>query len=47
MTKLTLPAVSRTMTESRLPATVEARWFRDRNHAVALAPDTEIGWFDM
>lgn len=47
MIKLTLPAAARALMEPRLPAAVEPRWFRNRNDAVELAPDTEIGWFDM
>lgn len=47
MISLTLPLAARALIEPRLPAGVEARWFRTRDEAVALAPGTEVGWFDM
>ena len=47
MTTLTLPAVARALIEPRLPPSVAARWFASRAEAMALAPDTDIGWFDM
>lgn len=45
--KLVLPALARPLLEPRLPAGVDARWFATRDEALTLAPDTEIGWFDM
>jgi phosphoglycerate dehydrogenase-like enzyme len=47
LTKATLPAAIRPLIESRLPDWVDARWFSTKNDALALAPDTEIGWLDM
>ncbi len=43
----TLPAVARPLLEARLPDWIEARWFTSRQEALALAPGTEIGWFDL
>lgn len=37
----------RGMIESRLPDWVEPRWFASKEEALTLAPDAEIGWFDM
>ncbi len=47
MTKATLPAAIRPLIEARLPEWVEPRWFITKDDALALAPDTEIGWLDM
>jgi phosphoglycerate dehydrogenase-like enzyme len=47
LTKATLPAAIRPLIESRLPDWIEPRWFMTKDDALALAPDTEIGWFDM
>ena len=47
MTRATLPAAVRPLIEARLPGWVEPRWFAKLDDAVALAPDTEIGWLDM
>ena len=47
MTKATFPAAIRPLLESRLPDGIDARWFTNKDDALALAPDTEIGWLDM
>jgi phosphoglycerate dehydrogenase-like enzyme len=47
MTKATLPAAIRPLIESRLPDWLETRWFVSKDDALAISPDTEIGWFDM
>lgn len=47
MTLATLPALVRPLVESRLPDWLTPRWFASRTEALALAPDAEIGWFDM
>ncbi len=33
--------------EARLPDWVDARWYASKEEAFALAPEAEIGWFDM
>ena len=47
MTLATLPALVRPLVEPHLPDWLEARWFMTSDEAFALAPDAEIGWFDM
>lgn len=47
MTLATLPAFLRPLVERHLPDWIEARWFITPAEALALAPDAEIGWFDM
>ena len=47
MTIATLPALVRPLLEPHLPDWVDARWFMTKDEAFALAPDAEIGWFDM
>lgn len=37
----------RPLIESRLPDWVEPRYFMSKDDAFAMAPDAEIGWFDM
>lgn len=37
----------RPLVESRLPDGIEPRWFGTREEALELAPEAEIGWFDM
>lgn len=41
------PAMVRPLLEPRLPDGIDARWFVTPDDASALAPDAEIGWFDM
>lgn len=47
MTLATLPALIRPLIESQLPDWLDARFFMTKKEAFALAPDAEIGWFDM
>lgn len=47
MTIFVASALIRPMTEGRLPDGIDARWFTSKEEALALAPEAEIGWFDM
>ncbi len=47
MTIFVASAMLRPMLEAQLPQWVEPRWFSSKEEAVALAPEAEIGWFDM
>ena len=47
MTLATLPALVRPLIENKLPDWLTPRWFITKEEAFALAPDCEIGWFDM
>jgi len=47
MTIAVLPAIARPMLEPHLPEQIEARWWETGEELVALAPEAEIGWFDM
>ena len=42
-----LSGLVRALVESRLPDWVEPRFFQSKEEAMALAPEAEIGWFDM
>ncbi|MGH6650675.1 MAG: D-2-hydroxyacid dehydrogenase [Sphingopyxis sp.] len=42
-----LSGLVRPLVESRLPEWVEPRFFQSKEEAMALAPEAEIGWFDM
>lgn len=42
-----LSGMIRPMIEDHLPAWVDARFFMTKEEALALAPEAEIGWFDM
>ncbi|WP_257543621.1 D-2-hydroxyacid dehydrogenase [Sphingopyxis sp. DBS4] len=42
-----LSGLIRPLVESRLPDWVEPRFFMSKEEAMALAPEAEIGWFDM
>ena len=42
-----LPGFARAMIEARLPEWLDARWWHTPEELVALAPEAEIGWFDM
>jgi len=42
-----LPGRMRTLVEPLLPDWVEARWWNSPDELVALAPEAEIGWFDL
>ncbi len=47
MTVAVLPERGRPMLEPLLPAWIEPRWWGSPEELVALAPDAEIGWFDL
>jgi phosphoglycerate dehydrogenase-like enzyme len=42
-----LSGLIRPLVENRLPAWVEPRFFQSKEEAMAMAPEAEIGWFDM
>lgn len=42
-----LSGLIRPLVENRLPGWVEPRFFQSKDEAMALAPEAEIGWFDM
>ena len=46
-TQLVMAGLVRPLIEERLPDWVEAHWFMSKEEALALAPQAEIGWFDM
>jgi len=47
VTLAALPALVRPLVEPRLPPDTDVRWFTTGAEALALAPEAEIGWFDM
>lgn len=47
MTKAVLSALIRPLVEPRLPDWVEPLWFMSKEQALAMAPEAEIGWFDL
>ena len=47
MTKAVLSAMIRPLVEPRLPEWVEPLWFASQEEALELAPQAEIGWFDL
>src|SRR3546814_6784613 len=47
MTITVLSGLMRPLVESRLPGWVEPRFFANKEEAMAMAPQAEIGWFDM
>lgn len=47
MTILVLNALLKPLIEPRLPDWAEVRWYETKDEAFALAPEAEIGWFDM
>ena len=47
MTKAALSALIRPLVEPRLPDWVEPLWFTTKEEALTVAPQAEIGWFDM
>ena len=47
MTKAVLSALIRPLVEPRLPGWVEPHWFASKEQALELAPEAEIGWFDL
>jgi phosphoglycerate dehydrogenase-like enzyme len=46
-TKLVMAGLVRPLIEPRLPDWVEPHWFMSKEEALELAPQAEIGWFDM
>jgi phosphoglycerate dehydrogenase-like enzyme len=46
-TKLVMAGLVRPLIEPRLPDWVEPHWFMTKDEALVLAPQAEIGWFDM
>jgi phosphoglycerate dehydrogenase-like enzyme len=46
-TKLVMAGLVRPLIEPRLPDWVESHWFMSKEEALVLAPQAEIGWFDM
>ncbi len=47
MTTAVLSALIRPLLEPQLPDWLDVRWFASKDEALALAPDAEIGWFDL
>ena len=47
MTVTVLNTVLKPLLEPRLPSWADVRWYADKDEAFALAPQAEIGWFDM
>ncbi|MBL9071763.1 MAG: D-2-hydroxyacid dehydrogenase [Sphingopyxis sp.] len=47
MTVTVLSGLIRPLVEGRLPDWVEPRFFQSKEEAMSLAPEAEIGWFDM
>ena len=47
MTTAVLSALIRPLVEPRLPGWVEPLWFSSKDEALKLAPEAEIGWFDL
>ncbi|NCU10547.1 MAG: D-2-hydroxyacid dehydrogenase [Sphingomonadaceae bacterium] len=47
MTVLVLNHLLKPLIEPHLPDWAEARWYASKEEAFALAPEAEIGWFDM
>lgn len=47
MTIAVINTLLRPLLEARLPDWVEPRWYASKEEVFALAPEAEIGWFDM
>ena len=47
MTITVLNAALKPLLEGRLPDWVEPRWYASKDEVLALAPQAEIGWYDM
>ena len=47
MTVIVLNALLKPLIEPHLPDWAEVRWYKTKDEAFALAPEAEIGWFDM
>lgn len=47
MTVIVLNALLKPLIEDSLPDWADVRWYKSKEEAFALAPEAEIGWFDM
>ena len=47
MIRAVLPAWMRKRLEGRLPQWIEAAWWEDEAQLIELAPEAQIGWFDL
>ncbi len=47
MTVIVLNAMLRPLLEPQMPSWAEVRWYASKDEALSLAPEAEIGWFDM
>ena len=47
MIRAVLPGWMRKRLEGRLPPAIDAAWWEDEADLLALAPEAQIGWFDM
>jgi phosphoglycerate dehydrogenase-like enzyme len=47
MTIAVMSSLIRPLVEPQLPADMDVRWFMTKEEALALAPQADIGWFDM
>ena len=47
MTKAVMSALIRPLVEPRLPDWIEPLWFASKDEALELAPQAQIGWFDL
>jgi hypothetical protein len=46
-TKAVFSALIRPLLEPRLPDWIDPHWFMSKDEALVLAPQAEIGWFDL
>ena len=47
MTVIVLNALLKPLIKPHLPDWAEVRWYKTKDEAFALAPEAEVGWFDM
>ncbi len=47
LTQAVLPGWMRKRLEDRLPQWIDAAWWNDEAELIALAPEAQIGWFDL
>ena len=47
MTVAVLSGLVRPLVEAHLPSEIEPRWYKSVDELLALAPQAEIGWFDL
>ena len=47
MTRAVMSALIRPLVEPRLPDWVDPHWFMTKEQALEMAPEAEIGWFDL